>query len=97
MVGEGRPLATAGEAIDAALADEKFATWLADLPTQTWSNANLFLTSQSRAEGILPAGPAWELDLFREAGVPRHWAIAFIDPFDATLISVHYCDIPCDR
>ena len=45
----------------------------------------------------MPKGPAWELDLFREIGVPRSWAIAFIDPFDASLISVSYCNVPCER
>jgi hypothetical protein len=45
----------------------------------------------------MPKGPAWEIDLFREMGVPRHWAIAFVDPFDASLISVTYCNIPCAR
>jgi hypothetical protein len=29
--------------------------------------------------------------------VPRHWAIATVDPFDASLIAIHYCNIPCDR
>ena len=97
VVGEGTALKGAGEVIDAALADKKFATWLGKRPAKTWSAANLFLTSQPHAVGILPKGPAWELDLFREMGVPRHWAIAFIDPFDASLISVTYCNIPCDR
>jgi hypothetical protein len=97
VVGEGRALKGAGEVIDGALADKKYATWLAKRPARTWSAANLFLTSQPRAVGIMPKGPAWELDLFRERGVPRHWAIAFIDPFDASLISVTYCNVPCKR
>ena len=97
IVGEGRALKGPGEIIDALLADKKYATWLAEQPAKTWSNANLFLLSSPRPEGILPKGPAWDIDLFREVGVPRHWAIGFIDPFDATLISVHYCDVPCDR
>ena len=29
---------------------------------------------------IVPAGPTWEVDLFRENGVPRNWAIGFVDP-----------------
>jgi hypothetical protein len=97
IVGKGRSLASAGEVIDAALADKKYAAWLAKQPARTWSAANLFLTSSPDGEGILPKGPSWELDLFPDLGVPRHWAIAFIDPFDASLISVHYCNIPCDR
>jgi hypothetical protein len=93
----GQTLAGPGEVVDGLLADPTFARWLAARPAKTWSNANLFLTSQAEAVGILPAGPSWEVDLFREVGVPRHWAIGFVDPFDATVRSVTYCDIPCDR
>lgn len=97
VAGAGPALAGPGEVVDAVLRDRKFARWLRAEPTTTWSNANLFLTSQPASVGIMPAGPAWELDLFREVGVPRHWAIAFIDPFKSELISVTYCDVPCDR
>lgn len=97
VLGDHPGLISAAEAIDAVLVDEDFARWLAATPPTTWSNANLLLQSQPVAEGIVPAGPSWELDLFREVGVPRHWAIAFVDPFDGTLRSVTYCDIPCDR
>lgn len=97
VVGKGRPLADPGEVVDAILADDGFARWLADKPRSTWTNTNLFLTSQRSAEGIAPAGPSWELDLFRENGIPRNWAIAFIDPFDPTVRSITYCNIPCDR
>jgi hypothetical protein len=95
--GTARTLAGPGEVIDSILADAKFTKWLAEDPPSTWSNANLFLTSPPKAQGILPAGPSWELDLFKEVGVPRHWAIAFIDPFDASIRSVTYCNVPCDR
>ena len=37
----------------------------------------------------------WNLDLFVEVDVPRHFAIAFIDPFDASILLVQYCDVPC--
>ena len=97
VVGDGPRLAGPGEVIDALLEDPTYATWLAEQPRTTWSNANLFLTSMAKAEGIVPVGPSWDLDLFREMGVPRHWAIAFIDPFDASVRSVTYCDVPCDR
>ena len=97
IVGQGNALKSAGEVIDGALANEKFVAWLARRPATTWSNTNLFLTSSRKAQGILPKGPSWELDLFREHGVPRNWATAFIDPFDASFISATYCDVPCDR
>ena len=97
VVGEAPALVGPGEVIDAALADTTFARWLAAEPSRTWSGANLFLQSWPKNEGILPKGPSWELDLFKEAGVPRHWAIAIIDPFDASIQSITYCDVPCDR
>jgi hypothetical protein len=97
VVGDARPLAGPGEVIDSVLANKKFAKWLAAQPRATWSGANLFLTTSKEGEGFVPKGPSWELDLFREIGVPRHWAIAFIDPFDASLLSINYCDVPCDR
>jgi hypothetical protein len=82
VVGQGRALKGPGEVIDAALADKKFVSWLSKQPTTSWSNANLYLNSESVAQGILPKGPAWQLELFRE---PRNWAIASINPFDASL------------
>jgi hypothetical protein len=97
VVGEGKALASPGEVIDSLLADRKYARWLSEQPRETWSNANLFLTSSAKGEGIVPVGPSWDIDLFREVGVPRHWAIAFLDPFDASVRSVTYCDVPCDR
>jgi hypothetical protein len=97
IMGQSKPLKGAGEVIDAALADKTFSSWLAQRPEETWSNANLFLLSRPSAEGSVPKGPAWELDLFREVGVPRDWAIVFVDPFDGSLISATYCGLPCDR
>jgi hypothetical protein len=97
VLGRQQALVGPGEAVDALLGDPTFARWLADRPATTWSNANLFLTSQPEAVGILPAGPSWDIELFREIGVPRNWAIAFVDPFDAAVRSVTYCDVPCDR
>jgi hypothetical protein len=97
VVGDAPALAGPGEVIDSLLDDTNFAEWLAEQPRSTWSNANLFLNSSSEAHGIVPEGPSWEVDLYREIGVPRHWAIAFVDPFDALLRSLTYCDVPCDR
>ena len=97
MTGGAPAIKGPGEAIDALLGDPAFATWLAEQPSSTWTNANLFLVSMPKAEGIMPAGPSWKINLFREIGVPRHWAIGFVDPFEGSLRSVTYCDIPCDR
>jgi hypothetical protein len=95
--GPAQPILSAGEAIDVLLGDPTFAGWLRQRPPATWANANLFLVSSPAADGIVPAGPSWNIELFREVGVPRNWAIAFVDPFAAVLRSVTYCDIPCDR
>ena len=97
VIGDEPDLAGPGEVINSLLADRKFSRWLAQEPKETWSNANLFLTSSPAGEGIVPAGPSWDIDLFREVGVPRHWVIAFLDPFDASVRSVTYCNVPCDR
>ena len=96
---EGEPprLVSAGQAVDALLADERFASWLPLQPPTTWSNANLFLQSMPAAAGIVPAGPTWEIDLFREVGVPRNWAIGFVDAFTGQLRNLAFCNDPCDR
>jgi hypothetical protein len=96
VVGKGPALSGPGEVIDAVLTNKKYAKWLGDQPRATWSNANLFLAA-GRKDGFDPKVPSWELDLFVEMGVPRHFAIAFIDPFDASLLLVQYCDVPCHR
>jgi hypothetical protein len=88
-------LVTAGEALDALLDDSGFVAWLDEQPATTWGNTNLFLVNHGKAEGIMPPGPAWEIDLFREIGVPRNWAIGFVDAFTGKLISVTYCNNPC--
>ena len=97
VVGIGPRIVTAGEAVDALLEDQGFAAWLVAQPRPTWTNANLFLSSWPKAEGIVPAGPSWDIELFPDLNAPRHWAIAFVDPFDASVRSVTYCNVPCDR
>ena len=94
VVGEGPALAAPGEVIDAVLTDRKFAKWLNDQPRATWSNVNLFL-APGRTDGFPPTIPSWELDVFVEVGVPRHFAMVFIDPFDASFLLAQYCDVPC--
>lgn len=93
IVGDApRPL-SGGEAIDIVLADARFASWLAEQPPASWANANLFLQSWPKDEGIVPAGPSWNVELFRE---PRNWAIAFVQPHTGRL-ELNFCNIPCDR
>ena len=94
VVGEGPALSGPGEVIDAVLANKKYAKWLAAQPRATWSNANLFLAA-GRKDGFPPTVPSWDMDFFVEIGVPRHFAIAFIDPFDASLLLAQYCNVPC--
>jgi hypothetical protein len=97
VVGEAPRLVTAGEAIDVLLGDSRFATWLTRLPSTTWSNANLLLRSGGSGAGLVPDRPSWSIELFREIGVPRNWAMAYVDPFTGELLGLHFCDIPCDR
>lgn len=93
----GREIVSAGRAVDALLADERFIDWLAEEPTSTWSTANIFLQSNPSGEGIAPKSASWEIDIFRENKTPRTWAIGFVDSYDGRLISLSICDTPCDR
>jgi hypothetical protein len=95
--GNGPRIVTSGEALDAMLSDPQFAAWLPLQPSSTWSNANLFLQSMPSGAGIIPAGATWEIDLFREVGVPRNWAIGFVDAFTGELRNLAFCNNPCDR
>jgi hypothetical protein len=97
VAGAAPRIVTAGEAVDALLADERFAAWLPSLPSATWSGSNLFLQNMRTGGGIVPPGPTWEVDLFRENGVPRTWAIGFVDAFSGSVRNVAFCDDPCDR
>lgn len=94
IAGPAPKIVSAGEAIDALLANGGFADWLAKQPESSWANANLFLESYPTAEGITPAGPSWDIELFRN---PRNFAIAHIDPFTDVVRSINYCNIPCSR
>ena len=54
----GRPSAvSAGQAIDAVLADRAFAAWLAKQPKGAWVNANLFLQPGAVGVKVLPVVP----------------------------------------
>jgi hypothetical protein len=96
IVGPAPPILSVGQAIDVLLADGRFSGWLGKEPSSTWSGANVLLHHADKAQGITPAGLAWEIDLFREIGVPRNWAIGFVD-FGGELVSLTLCDAPCDR
>ena len=91
------PILSIGQAVDAMLGDQRFAVWLATMPARTWSGTNVFLSNNGKAEGIVPAGPSWEVDLFREVGVPRNWAIGFVQPFTGEVRKLTFCNAPCDR
>ncbi len=95
--GPSPDVVTVGEALDSMLADHRFAAWLSEQPASTWSVANVLLQNIGEAQGIIPAGPSWEVDLFREVGVPRNWAIGFVDPHTGDLRNLTMCNVPCDR
>jgi hypothetical protein len=94
VIGPTPPSLSIGQAIDSMLSNAKFERWLEQQPVSSWSNANVFLESQDPAEGIIPEGASWDVELFRE---PRNWAIGFVDPITGAIRSVTYCNIPCDR
>lgn len=85
-----------GEAIDSVLGDVRFTGWLASQPGGTCTGVNVLL-QEGQAGSLIPPGPNWEIDVFCETGVPRHWAISTVDPFSAEVTGVNFCDIPCDR
>jgi hypothetical protein len=97
IVGDAPRILSLGEAVDAMLGSRHFQSWLALQPKRTWSGTNVFLQNNGKAEGIVPAGPSWEVDLFREIGVPRNWAIGFVDPTSGKVLSLEICDDPCLR
>lgn len=87
---------SAGQAIDALLADGKFSGWLDEQEPGTCNDVNLFLYGND-AGGNLGKGPAWEIDLFCLTGVPRHFAIASIGAVSGALQALDFCDDPCVR
>lgn len=95
IVGQPPKLLSKGQAVDAALADPAFARWLAEQPERTWSVVNFVLQNYG-ATAILPAGPNWMLEVFREKGVPRNLAMAFVDPFTGA-VQLNFCESPCAR
>jgi hypothetical protein len=97
IVGDAPRILSLGEAVDAMLGSRHFRSWLALQPKRTWSGTNVFLQNNGKAAGIVPAGPSWEVDLFREIGVPRNWAIGFVDPTSGKVLSLEICNNPCFR
>jgi hypothetical protein len=97
VTGDTPPMLAAGEAIDKLLEDREFMSWLRQMKSSTWSNVNVFLWSSTVDGPVLPRGPFWDIELFREMGVPRNFALAFVDPFSGALKHIEYCNEPCDR
>ena len=95
VLGQAPSLLSKGQAIDAALSDPRLAKWLTEQPESTWSQVNMLL-GNFEATSVIPAGPHWELDLFREQGVPRNFALAFVDPFTGA-VKINFCETPCSR
>lgn len=97
IVGDAPSVLSAGQAVDAMLSDERFTNWLSKQPASTWSIANVFLQNPGKAQGIMPGGPSWDVELFREVGVPRNWAIGYVDAFSGEVLNLTFCNNPCDR
>jgi hypothetical protein len=97
IVGDAPPILSLGEAVDAMLGSRHFMSWLTLQPERTWSGTNVFLQNYGQVGSIVPAGPSWEVDLFREVGVPRNWAIGFVDPTSGKILHLEFCNNPCQR
>ncbi len=94
IVGDAPPVLSAGQAIDAMLSNQRFTNWLAEQPASTWNVANVFLQNSGKARGIVPAGPSWDVELFREVSVARNWAIGYVDPYSGKVLSLTFCYPP---
>lgn len=92
--GDAPSIVSAGQAIDAVLADGRFAGFLEAQPDGTCELVNLFIENHG---GSGSARPSWEIDLFCETGVPRHFAIAYVDALTADVRRVDICAVPCER
>lgn len=87
---------SAEQALDALLGDAGFGTWLRSAPSTSWTTVNVFLQNLGPAPaGIVPGGPSWEVDVFREVDGRRQSAIAFVDPVTGELRAVRLCDAGC--
>jgi hypothetical protein len=95
IVGQAPKLLSKGQVIDAALTNPQFANWLAEEPSSTWSIINVALQNDGPT-AYMPAGPSWLIEVFRERGVPRNLALAFIDPYTGAL-QMNTCESPCSR
>jgi hypothetical protein len=96
IVGDAPAVLSGGQAIDAMLSNQPFTNWLTEQPASTWSVANVFLQNPGKAQGIVPAGPSWDVELFREVGVPRTWAIGYVDAFSGKVLSLTFCVGPSE-
>jgi hypothetical protein len=85
---------SAGQALDAALADARFVAWLEERPDDAWENANLLLQPGAIGVKSLPEVPYWDVELYRE---PRSWAVLLIDAASGAVLRRTFCNIPCDR
>jgi hypothetical protein len=94
-IGDGATRAlSAGQALDAVLADAAFAKWLAKQPRKSWVNANLFIQPRAFGVAVLPDVPYWDVELYRE---PRNWAVVYVDAISGKVLRRSFCNIPCDR
>lgn len=85
---------SAGQALDATIADPAFMAWLMEQPEGSWVNANLFLQPAAIGVDVLPVVPYWDVELFRE---PRNFAIFYVDAMTGEVLRQNFCEIPCDR
>lgn len=87
---------SAGEAIDAALSNTRFAKFVEAQPEGTCEIANVYLTNWP--PGVYsPPGPSWNVELLCATGVPRHFARISVDPVTAEVKGVDICRNPCWR
>jgi hypothetical protein len=94
IVGAPSKVLSAGQAIDFLLADPAFVKWLKRQPASSWETVDMFPESEPKADGFVPKGVSWSFQVFRH---PRNFALAWVDAYTGAIISINYCDIPCNR
>ncbi len=91
ITGEIRPMASLGEIVDGALADETFLTFITKHPV---NGCLVSLTLPGEQGRYLPAGPGWNLEEFCDK--PRRFIRAEIDPWTAEVKGLDICNL-CGR
>lgn len=86
------PMASLGQVVDGALANEEFRTFVSASPFETCIT-NLYLPGDQGA--YLPHRPGWVVELLCDS--PRRFIRVAVDPWTAELLGIDRCLVACQR